>query len=402
MPTNAANGLRVLCGNVDMINVDYCDIPFSSNVKAFCVSLSEALLGHSAIRDYPDLATFAFYCRKANVETLAHQLCITEDRMGWGKAMHIAPANIPVNFAYSFLFGLLAGNSNLVRLPSKTFPQISLFCEVVEKLFIDERFQAIAEHNVFVRFSKESSFLRENIHRFDALLIWGGDQTVSDIRALPRSPRCVEVAFADRYSFSVFDAHSINALTEMQLNTLCRHFYNDTFLVDQNACSSPSLMLWQGSSLAIENAKARFWPALQGYVLERHRGNAVQIMDKQILLLKYLEKHLLHCKVHDYGGLVMVATLQDAVDYNHRLKGMFGLFFELEGFPLEQFLALVNKKYQTLTYFGLDPDLIKKMLLSSRCKGIDRVVPVGSALDIGVLWDGYDLVRALSRVISVK
>jgi len=34
--------------------------------------------------------------------------------------------------------------------------------------------------------------------------------------------------------------------------------------------------------------------------------------------------------------------------------------------------------------------------------GIDRIVPVGKALDMDVTWDGYDIVRSLSRVIDVK
>ena len=32
---------------------------------------------------------------------------------------HITPSNIPTNFAYSFIFGLLTGNSNIVKVPTK-------------------------------------------------------------------------------------------------------------------------------------------------------------------------------------------------------------------------------------------------------------------------------------------
>jgi hypothetical protein len=34
--------------------------------------------------------------------------------------------------------------------------------------------------------------------------------------------------------------------------------------------------------------------------------------------------------------------------------------------------------------------------------GVDRIVPIGTALDIGIYWDGYDLIRTLSRVILVN
>ena len=31
--------------------------------------------------------------------------------------------------------------------------------------------------------------------------------------------------------------------------------------------------------------------------------------------------------------------------------------------------------------------------------GIDRIVPVGKAMDIGVVWDGHELIREASRLV---
>ncbi len=33
--------------------------------------------------------------------------------------------------------------------------------------------------------------------------------------------------------------------------------------------------------------------------------------------------------------------------------------------------------------------------------GIDRIVPIGNALDIDFNWDGYDLIRSLSRLVVI-
>ena len=41
------------------------------------------------------------------------------------------------------------------------------------------------------------------------------------------------------------------------MKILAQNFYNDTYAVDQNACSSPHLMLWKGKSKII--AKKKFW-----------------------------------------------------------------------------------------------------------------------------------------------
>ena len=34
-------------------------------------------------------------------------------------------------------------------------------------------------------------------------------------------------------------------------------------------------------------------------------------------------------------------------------------------------------------------------------KGVDRIVPIGDSLNIGLIWDGIDLRRSLSRAISI-
>ena len=34
--------------------------------------------------------------------------------------------------------------------------------------------------------------------------------------------------------------------------------------------------------------------------------------------------------------------------------------------------------------------------------GIDRIVPIGEALNIEIIWDGYDVIRSLSRIISLE
>ena len=50
--------------------------------------------------------------------------------MGRGTVLHITPSNVPTNFAYSMVFGLLSGNNNIIRLPSKNFLQVKILCEI--------------------------------------------------------------------------------------------------------------------------------------------------------------------------------------------------------------------------------------------------------------------------------
>ena len=55
-----------------------------------------------------------------------------------------------------------------------------------------------------------------------------------------------------------------------------------------------------------------------------------------------------------------------------------------------------------MTYFGLKKDELISFVENEKLRGIDRIVPIGSALDMDLIWDGYDLPLALSRVVDIR
>lgn len=79
-----------------------------------------------------------------------------------------------------------------------------------------------------------------------------------------------------------------------------------------------------------------------------------------------------------------------------------GYFYEYNLKSLRDLENIVTEKYQTITYFGIDPNQIQDFVINSRLRGIDRIVPVGKALDISAVWDGFDLVIMLSRIVHVE
>lgn len=402
MSIDPAWQLSLLCGSLRLLEEDYCDVPFSPQVLQFCADLSQMLMADAEARTFPDLITFAFFCRRAHLEQRKTMMNDALFRLGRGRVLHIAPANIPVNFAYSLVFGLLAGNANLVRLPSRAFPQIDVFCRVLTTLFQREEYRILQQQNALVRFSRESAFLPQMSPRFDAMMLWGGDQTLAWMRRLERHPRCVELAFPDRYSFAVLEASAVLALDAVGLDRLCAGFYNDTYLVDQNACSSPRLLVWLGDASTAAAAREKFWHALQQYVAGHYVPSAMQAIEKQLRILQVLDRFPLSLPLTAYGPAILVARLESVVHDNHLLTGQFGLFFEVVQTSLATVLPVVTPKYQTLTYFGMPASMLRDALLAARCKGIDRIVPVGAALDMDLVWDGYSLVQALSRIVSSR
>ena len=67
---------------------------------------------------------------------------------------------------------------------------------------------------------------------------------------------------------------------------------------------------------------------------------------------------------------------------------------------LNQLSKYVSDKLQTLTYYGIEFDFIKKFIIKNKLKGIDRIVPIGRAFDLTPEWDGVDIIATLSRTIS--
>ena len=48
--------------------------------------------------------------------------------------------------------------------------------------------------------------------------------------------------FGDKVSFSIINTTKLKKMTNKEMINFVKDFYNDTFIVDQNACSSPSFV----------------------------------------------------------------------------------------------------------------------------------------------------------------
>lgn len=68
---------------------------------------------------------------------------------------------------------------------------------------------------------------------------------------------------------------------------------------------------------------------------------------------------------------------------------------------LEGLAPLVDSRVQTLGYFGFSAAELQSLVLDHGLTGIDRMVPIGKALDMGWVWDGYEVVGSLSRLVDL-
>jgi hypothetical protein len=376
--------------------------PYAPEAVAFLTAWSKRLLARPDIRAYPDVASFAYWCRPANLARLQRELGREPLRLGRGVALHIAPANVPVNFAYSFAFGLLAGNANIVRVPVSLPAQSDVLCAVAKDLLAQPEHARIASMTTLLSYPREDAITMGLSEVADVRLLWGGDQTIHHLRRMPASPRCVDIAFADRYSLCLMSAPAVLAAESKTLLALTAGFYNDVFLLDQNACSSPHLILWQGTALEVEAAQKRFWGAMQDLLHSKGQAPGIHAVDKYTHLCRTAIRIEGTRATPTSDNRIFRIALEELPENIAEHRGRYGFFFETIDNDLTQLSRIVSARYQTLTCFGVDIHALARTVVANGLAGIDRVVPVGKALDIGVIWDGYDLIRAMSRIVAVQ
>lgn len=374
--------------------------PFAPEALDFLSALSAALLKDREAKAYPDVITFAYFCRKANLARLQEEYAgQLDDRLGRGVVFHIAPSNVPINFAYSLAAALLSGNGSVVKASSRDFPQTRIVCRAMEKL-LTEDFAPLAPYVCVVTYLREAQEVTEAFSaRCDARVIWGGDETVRRVREAALPPRAVEVAFADRYSLLCIRPEAVTALSEEELERLAKDFYNDTYLTDQNACTSPRLIYWVGERDSRE-ASERFFRAVGAYARQRYELPAVTAVDKLTAACRTamsLEGAEIVPGPDNWVTRVRVKALCPEL-YDLRSPG--GFFLEYAAPTLDALRDFVTPRVQTLSYWGFRPEELRRFVLEGGLTGVDRIAPVGHTMDFALTWDGYDLIRTLSRKIS--
>lgn len=397
------------------MNMECADVPFCEDAVEFLDKVSKLLMKKPEAKAFPDLITFAFWCRKSAVMEMKKQVAwlpASEKKgvFGRGIAFHIAPSNVAMNFAYSFAAALLAGNMNIVRLPSRQFPQIDCLCGVLKEVM--DQMTVYQRRICFVRYGHEKEITDMLSAMSDVRIIWGGDKTIQEIQKSPLKIRGKDIVFADRYSLAVIDTEEYLALTEDEKRKKAKDFYNDTYLMDQNACTAPSLIVWRGKKDSVQLAQKQFWCNNFEVIEEKYELQAVQAVKKlqaaYRLAVAMPESILVdHCICNGRAKQVDVDNRMMRVCVSGLSKELMsyrensGFFMEYATEELQDILPVCTQRCQTISYLGecLGTEL-RTMIKRYRSSGVDRIVPMGKTMDFSLIWDGYDLIREMSREIA--
>ncbi len=427
------DGVSFLIGDKDIVAGMPClpaREPFDGAILDMLNDVSRILMAGREAREYPDVVTFAFWIRRSSTLKLKERFRREDGniRFGRGVAFHIAPSNVPVNFAYSLAAGLLTGNANIVRVPSKDFPQVRIIAGAFAEALATEKNREAAAYVCLLKYGREKDVNDLFSSIADTRIIWGGDATVEEIRKSPLGARAGEVTFADRFSIAVVDSNAYMKMDDK--DRVAEDFYNDTYLTDQNACTSPRLVAWMGNRR--EEAKDEFWGRLHRLVKRKYHFQPIQGVDKLTgSCLASVVYGAWEGENHFPGGakagqtaacvdrldtlgngesgvriephtdnLLVRVKIPQILDGLMELKGNSGYFLEYDCEDIMELKGLCSdSRCQTVAYIG-DVGMVGP-LLRSGIKGIDRVVPAGRTMDFDLIWDGYDLYGRLTRVIDL-
>ena len=374
--------------------------PFDKYTCEFLSTLSKRIMTYGNIRKYPDLMTFAFWIRRASLNQMKSEHGQREGiyRIGRGVSFHIAPSNVPINFAYSMVAAILTGNAAIVRVPSKNHEQIMVIVDALTRLL--ECYQELKPYVCLIRYERNKE-INDLLSSFsDVRIIWGGDETIHEIRQSPLMPRATEITFADRYSLAVIDADYYLEYNDAKKTAI--DFYNDTYLNDQNACTSPILVAWTGRDR--EQAKEIFWGELHELVREKYTFQDIQGVNKltsSYLAAANLSENNRITVIRKKDNLLVRVILSEVDENLVKYKDNSGYFYEYDFDDILELRDLCNnQRCQTIGYIGNESMLLP--LIMSGTKGIDRIVPVGHTMDFELMWDGYDLFERLTRIIVLR
>lgn len=400
-PVEIARSIHCLLGDLQAID-DTCELPYHKLRIDFLADISKTLMMGTRAKTMPDVVTFAFWCRRANIEGLFKGHNTTRLRVSLGLVFHICPSNVPINAAYSLVFSFLSGNTSVVRLPSKQAPQTDLLIEVLRRLLAEERYAPLRSTIHLIRYDHADHITEFWLQHALGRIVWGGDATVAHIRSLKNHPRSREIAFVDRYSLSAIAARSLLDADAATFQSLCTGLYNDIYLMDQNACSSPQLLVWVGESEDIATAQARLWPQFAAYVSSKYALEPVHAMNKLVDLCCDIIEHDNIVQVTVDSPLLTRISLRTLAARQTEQRGFFGTVHEYAAASLNALVSIIDARFQTMATFGFSQDMLRNFVLNNRLTGIDRIVPIGRALDMDFVWDGFDMMTSLTRIVDIS
>ena len=184
----------------------------------------------------------------------------------------------------------------------------------------------------------------------------------------------------------------------MEFNRIVERFYNDTYIMDQKGCSSPQAIVWFGNKN--KQVKVKFYETLSKIVSKKYDQSLATTNEKISNLSIIAAKLDVTFQIHFKNFNLVTVKPKKFNTEIEKIRPYNGAFVEINLDSIKNIKKIISKKCQTITYYGIKHNELKDIIINSGTLGVDRIVPVGRALDMSLVWDGKDLIYSLSRIIA--
>jgi len=312
-----------------------------------------------------------------------------------GVVGHWPAGNVEIQPILSMTCALLGGNAALVRIPSGL---VDLTRQLMEKLVQSDPGEILTRRIFMAAFEHGRQDLQEAMAKaVDGAMIWGGEEAVLQIRALPFPHWAKLAVFGPRISVAAMDAGAWGNPDERE--AWCLRIARDVWQFDQQACSSPQvLFLEKGTG----QSTAQFLPFLRRAFETENRAHPRQTIPAGLTSAicqaraSWLLKDTAHQAVFPMGP-DWTLLFGSGSDLPQPIQGKTLTVLEVDDLlePVSKF----DGNVQTLGLGMGDTEKEKKLALLAGRKGVDRIMKLGRMHVFVPPWDGVDLIRPMVRMV---
>lgn len=366
--------------------------------------VSREILHHPALRADAPSVHLAYWLRPGNLRRIARQFAAPHlQREGVvavprGLVFHVAPANVDTMFVYSWALSYLCGNQNVVRLTSNLSPIMDGLLDCLRSAM--RKRPQLADTNLFVTYPHQDAITEQISAHCQMRVVWGGDETIRRIRSVPLNPHAGERALASKTSLALVDAEHYVTSTDEEAEGLAARFFADVFPFRQRACSSPQMLVWRGDETAFQAAVERFDALLAAECDRRSLGaDLSEAVSRRNLAFERMADGIALAASQTSTFTTLVADSCRCVADFH---GGGGLLTHHRVDRWRDVADAIDERVQTVSCFGIDWRDKRELAETLGRLGVDRVVPVGEALQFEPIWDGYDLIGDFLSFVTVR
>ena len=366
-------------------------------------------LGAPNTSHIPGVAFLRLWLRRGTLEPIIHRELgpgalhgdWTEDGRARLKAYpigvvgHWPAGNVEVQPILSAICALLGGNASLVRIPTDLVGVTRLLMQKLDQSDTSR----ILEGRVFMAaFDHAREDLQEAMARVvDGAMIWGGEEAVLKVRALPFPHWARLAVFGPRISLAAMDADTWSDKQERE--SWCRRIARDVWQFDQQACSSPQALFLE--------KKAGHSP--EGFLQDL--GNAFEAENRlhprqtiQAALTSAICQARASWLLDDTANKALFSLSPDwtlllgsGSEIPKPIQGRTLTVLEVD--DLFDPISKLDANVQTLGLGVKDTEKEEKLASAAARRGVNRVVKLGRMHVFTSPWDGVDLIRPMVRMI---